>query len=105
VQGDATYLIVNNDGALVNYGLNAVCTHLGCVVPWNKARARRLNALDRLVGFAAHALTLPSLTAGREQVQVPVPRLAVQRRGQGHPRPRPAGASLPAGTVQRIRQR
>lgn len=33
-QGDPTYLIVNNDNAIENYGLNAVCTHLGCVVPW-----------------------------------------------------------------------
>lgn len=38
VQGDATYLIVKNDGTLADYGLNAVCTHLGCVVPWNSAR-------------------------------------------------------------------
>jgi len=36
-QGDATYLIVKDDGTLTDYGLNAVCTHLGCVVPWNKA--------------------------------------------------------------------
>lgn len=36
-QGDATYLIVKDDGTLADYGLNAVCTHLGCVVPWNKA--------------------------------------------------------------------
>ncbi|GFR45025.1 hypothetical protein Agub_g6336, partial [Astrephomene gubernaculifera] len=34
LKGDPTYLIVNNDGALEKYGLNAVCTHLGCVVPW-----------------------------------------------------------------------
>jgi Rieske Fe-S protein len=33
-QGDPTYLIVTQDGTLENYGLNAVCTHLGCVVPW-----------------------------------------------------------------------
>ena len=34
-QGDPTYLIVNGDtGNLENYGVNAVCTHLGCVVPW-----------------------------------------------------------------------
>jgi Rieske Fe-S protein len=25
---------VNSDNAIENYGLNAVCTHLGCVVPW-----------------------------------------------------------------------
>jgi Rieske Fe-S protein len=35
LQGDATYLIVTDDGGLQNYGLNSICTHLGCVVPWN----------------------------------------------------------------------
>jgi len=37
LKGDATYLVVANDNKLKDYGLNAVCTHLGCVVPWNKA--------------------------------------------------------------------
>eukprot|EP00166_Cyanidium_caldarium_P000589 ctg_1229.g463 len=37
LNGDATYLIVKEDGELESYGLNAVCTHLGCVVPWNAA--------------------------------------------------------------------
>mmetsp|Transcript_27435 Transcript_27435/g.87925 ORF Transcript_27435/g.87925 Transcript_27435/m.87925 type:complete len:241 (-) Transcript_27435:469-1191(-) len=37
LKGDATYLIVNDDGTLANFGVNAVCTHLGCVVPWNAA--------------------------------------------------------------------
>eukprot|EP00227_Mantoniella_beaufortii_P004040 CAMPEP_0197614754 /NCGR_PEP_ID=MMETSP1326-20131121/59684_1 /TAXON_ID=1155430 /ORGANISM="Genus nov. species nov., Strain RCC2288" /LENGTH=222 /DNA_ID=CAMNT_0043183631 /DNA_START=76 /DNA_END=744 /DNA_ORIENTATION=- len=37
LKGDATYIIVKDDGSIENYGLNAVCTHLGCVVPWNKA--------------------------------------------------------------------
>ena len=36
-QGDATYLIVKEDKTIETYGLNAVCTHLGCVVPWNRA--------------------------------------------------------------------
>lgn len=35
LKGDPTYLIVNNKEAIADYGLNAVCTHLGCVVPWN----------------------------------------------------------------------
>lgn len=35
LQGDPTYLIVKDDGSgLVDFGLNAICTHLGCVVPW-----------------------------------------------------------------------
>lgn len=33
-QGDPTYLVVNNDSKIEKYGINAVCTHLGCVVPW-----------------------------------------------------------------------
>jgi len=37
LKGDPTYLIVTEDGKIENYGLNAVCTHLGCVVPWNAA--------------------------------------------------------------------
>jgi len=37
LKGDATYLIVKEDGTLQDYGLNAVCTHLGCVVPWSAA--------------------------------------------------------------------
>jgi cytochrome b6-f complex iron-sulfur subunit len=37
LKGDPTYLVVENDGTLATYGVNAVCTHLGCVVPWNKA--------------------------------------------------------------------
>tara|TARA_Y100000748_G_C15438252_1_gene466092 strand:+ start:352 stop:978 length:627 start_codon:yes stop_codon:yes gene_type:complete len=37
LKGDAHYLITKQDGTLENYALNAVCTHLGCVVPWNRA--------------------------------------------------------------------
>eukprot|EP01018_Ginkgo_biloba_P009631 Gb_26841 [translate_table: standard] len=37
LKGDPTYLVVENDGQLATYGINAVCTHLGCVVPWNSA--------------------------------------------------------------------
>ncbi len=36
-KGDPTYMIVEGKDALASYGLNAVCTHLGCVVPWNVA--------------------------------------------------------------------
>ena len=35
LKGDPTYLIVEGKDAVADYGLNAVCTHLGCVVPWN----------------------------------------------------------------------
>jgi cytochrome b6-f complex iron-sulfur subunit len=37
LKGDPTYLVVKTDGSLENYGINSVCTHLGCVVPWNAA--------------------------------------------------------------------
>ena len=43
--GDPTYLIVNQEGnGLENYGLNAICTHLGCVVPEISSAARRDHA-------------------------------------------------------------
>jgi len=35
-QGDPTYLVVSEVG-LESYGVNSICTHLGCVVPWNSA--------------------------------------------------------------------
>ncbi|KAK4744117.1 hypothetical protein SAY87_010429 [Trapa incisa] len=37
LKGDPTYLVVENDRTLATFGINAVCTHLGCVVPWNAA--------------------------------------------------------------------
>jgi len=36
LKGDAHYLITKKD-SLEDYAINAVCTHLGCVVPWNRA--------------------------------------------------------------------
>ncbi|MEL6381626.1 MAG: cytochrome b6-f complex iron-sulfur subunit [Cyanobacteria bacterium J06626_18] len=35
LKGDPTYLVVKEDGSLEKYGINSICTHLGCVVPWN----------------------------------------------------------------------
>ncbi len=35
LKGDPTYMVVTEDNTFANYGINAVCTHLGCVVPWN----------------------------------------------------------------------
>jgi cytochrome b6-f complex iron-sulfur subunit len=35
LKGDPTYIIVQEDKSIASFGLNAVCTHLGCVVPWN----------------------------------------------------------------------
>lgn len=35
LKGDPTYMVITEDKSLASYGLNAICTHLGCVVPWN----------------------------------------------------------------------
>lgn len=35
LKGDPTYVVVEGEQAIADYGINAVCTHLGCVVPWN----------------------------------------------------------------------
>jgi cytochrome b6-f complex iron-sulfur subunit len=35
LKGDPTYIVVKEDRSLADFGINAVCTHLGCVVPWN----------------------------------------------------------------------
>jgi cytochrome b6-f complex iron-sulfur subunit len=40
LKGDPTYLVVTETKEIGNYGLNAVCTHLGCVVPWNVAEGK-----------------------------------------------------------------
>jgi len=37
LKGDPTYLVVKEDDTLQSYGINSVCTHLGCVVPWNSS--------------------------------------------------------------------
>jgi len=37
LKGDAHYLVVKEDKTLYDFAINAVCTHLGCVVPWNRA--------------------------------------------------------------------
>ncbi|CAM8951823.1 unnamed protein product [Rhodiola kirilowii] len=62
LKGDPTYLVVGNDGTLATYGINAVCTHLGCVVPFNKAENKficpchgsQYNSQGRVVRGPAH---------------------------------------------------
>ncbi|CAD7703996.1 unnamed protein product [Ostreobium quekettii] len=34
LKGDPTYLVVTEDKSIEKFGINGVCTHLGCVVPW-----------------------------------------------------------------------
>jgi len=40
LKGDPTYLIADNEQSLRSYGINAICTHLGCVVPWDAAAGK-----------------------------------------------------------------
>ncbi|XP_076947986.1 cytochrome b6-f complex iron-sulfur subunit, chloroplastic-like [Bidens hawaiensis] len=40
LKGDPTYLLVQNNTTLATYAINAVCTHLGCIVPWNTVENR-----------------------------------------------------------------
>ncbi|MFP4135238.1 MAG: cytochrome b6-f complex iron-sulfur subunit [Halothece sp.] len=40
LKGDPTYVIVTEEEEIASYGLNAVCTHLGCVVPWNESEGK-----------------------------------------------------------------
>ncbi len=40
LKGDPTYIVVEGEETLANYGINAVCTHLGCVVPWNASEEK-----------------------------------------------------------------
>ena len=35
LKGDPTYLVVKEEGGLQDYGISSICTHLGCVVPWD----------------------------------------------------------------------
>lgn len=37
LKGDPTYIVITEDKQIADYGINAICTHLGCVVPWNIA--------------------------------------------------------------------
>lgn len=37
LKGDPTYLLLSKDGvSLENFALNAECSHLGCIVPWDE---------------------------------------------------------------------
>jgi cytochrome b6-f complex iron-sulfur subunit len=37
IRGQPFYLILTAEKKLEDYAVNAVCTHLGCIVPWNRA--------------------------------------------------------------------
>lgn len=75
LKGDPTYIVVQNDGSLASFGINAVCTHLGCVVPWNSAENKfkcpchgsQYNAEGKVVrGPAPLSLALAHLDVGSD---------------------------------------
>ncbi len=37
LKGEPTYIVVDNNHNIENYGILSICTHLGCVVPFNVA--------------------------------------------------------------------
>lgn len=100
LKGDATYLIVKEDKTIQEYGLSAICTHLGCVVPWNKAENKFIcpcHASQYDETGASQIHIKPRATGGPLS-----PHLQnIPSNRQGHPRSRPA---LP-GPGARERQR
>lgn len=62
LQSDATYLIVTDNGEIENFGLNAVCTHLGCVVPWNDVSVKHnfMEHNDHEIQILQHVLITSS---------------------------------------------
>ena len=78
LKGDATYLMVDAGGKIRDFGINAVCTHLGCVVPWNKAE---------------------------NKFKCRVPRLPIQRRRYGYPWPGAVVFGFSACEHRRFRHR
>ena len=58
LKGDATYVVVTDDGKIDTFGINAICTHLGCVVPWNPVRSLRIVAQPSWVASTANATLL-----------------------------------------------
>lgn len=78
LKGDPTYIVVTDNKEIASYGLNAVCTHLGCVVPWNVAENKfmcpchgsQYNAEGKVVrGPAPLSLALAHATVVDDVVQ------------------------------------
>ncbi len=78
LKGDPTYIVVTENQEIASYGLNAVCTHLGCVVPWNVAENKfmcpchgsQYNAEGKVVrGPAPLSLALAHATVEDDVVQ------------------------------------
>lgn len=80
MQGDPSYLIVNSEGTgIENFGLNAICTHLGCTVPWVPAENKfkcpchgsQYNAQGKVIrGPAPLSLALAHINVSDDVVQL-----------------------------------
>ena len=70
-QGDPTYLIVDGPDSIGDYGINAICTHLGCVVPWNAGA-------NNSCAYTAPSTTPPA----RVRAQPPLAGLGPRQRGE-----------------------
>ncbi|MBR8832673.1 MAG: cytochrome b6-f complex iron-sulfur subunit [Stigonema ocellatum SAG 48.90 = DSM 106950] len=77
LKGDPTYIVVESKEAIGDYGINAVCTHLGCVVPWNIAEQKfkcpchgsQYDATGKVVrGPAPLSLALAHTTAQEDKI-------------------------------------
>lgn len=78
LKGDPTYIVVEA-GAIQDYGINAICTHLGCVVPWVASadqfqcpcHGSRYNQFGKVVrGPAPLPLPLAKVATERDQIVV-----------------------------------
>ncbi len=79
LKGDPTYMVIEEDKAIADYGLNAVCTHLGCVVPWNAGENKficpchgsQYNTTGKVVrGPAPLSLALVHTAVAEDKIQI-----------------------------------
>lgn len=77
LKGDAYYLISKKDNTIESFALNAVCTHLGCVVPWNPSENKfmcpchgsQYNEQGKVIrGPAPKSLALAKVTLNENKV-------------------------------------
>ncbi|CCH65737.1 Cytochrome b6-f complex iron-sulfur subunit PetC1 (Rieske iron sulfur protein [Richelia intracellularis HM01] len=79
LKGDPTYVVVESKEAIGDYGINAICTHLGCVVPWNAAENKfkcpchgsQYNATGKVVrGPAPRSLALSHVAVEEDKILI-----------------------------------
>ena len=81
LKDEPTYLLVSNDRTLENFALNAECSHLGCVVPWNEFEQKfecpchgsKYDAMGNVLrGPAPNALALAHVSTDEESGKIVV---------------------------------